>query len=137
MSNDQQTAGPIGKIVSGAQGLGTVTPEMVEDRARELALADGRTEPNEGDRQAAQAELVPETLEPVAPELDSPELENMTEWDTAPEEKGFAAPTVRPEDEANIAETLVQEGLEEADHTSRVEAAQTFPPEEEDEADAK
>jgi hypothetical protein len=130
MSNDQETAAPIGKISTGAQGLGTVTPEMVEDRAREIALADGRTEANEADRQSAYREVVPDTLEPTAPELDSPELENVTEWDTAPEEKGTAAPTVLPEDEANIAETLVQEGLEEADHTSRVEAAETFPPEE-------
>jgi len=130
MSNEQELAGPIGKIANGAEGLGTATPEMVEERARELALADGRTEPNEGDRHAAYRELVPDSTEPIAPELDSPELENVTEWDTAPEEKGMAAPVVRPEDEANIAETLVQEGLEEADHTSRVEAAEAFPPEE-------
>jgi hypothetical protein len=130
MSNEQQLAGPIGKIATGAEGLGTVTPELVEERARELALADGRTEANAGDRHAAHRELVPDSTEPIAPELDSPELENLTEWDTAPEEKGFAAPTVLPEDEANIAETLVQEGLDEADHTSRVEAAHTFPPEE-------
>lgn len=131
MSNDQETAGPIGKISTGAQGLGTVTPEMVDERARELARADGRTEANEGDRHTAYRELVPDSLEPVAPELDAPELENVTEWDTAPEEKGVAVPVVLPEDEANIAETLVQEGLDEADHTSRVEASNAFPPEEE------
>jgi hypothetical protein len=131
MSNDQELAGPIGKIATGAEGLGTVTPEMVDERARELALADGRTEANERDRHSAHLELVPESLDPVAPELDSAELENVTEWDTAPTERGVAVPVILPEDEANIAETLVQEGLEEADHTSRVEAAQAFPPEEE------
>ena len=41
---------PVGKIISGLDGLGTVTPEMVEQRARELAKTDGRTQPNEADR---------------------------------------------------------------------------------------
>lgn len=132
MSNDEQLAGPIGKIAAGAEGLGTVTPEMVEERARELALTDGRTEPNEKDLDAARNELVPQSTEPVAPELDSPELENITDWDTAVEERGVAVPVVRPEDEANIAEALVQEGMDEADHSSRVEAAHTFPPDDED-----
>jgi hypothetical protein len=104
---------------------------MVADRARELALADGRQEPNDKDFFAARQELLPTGLEPAAPELDSPDVENVTEWDTAPAESGREAPQVLPEDEANIAEELVAEGLEEADHATRVEAARTNPPEEE------
>jgi hypothetical protein len=32
---------------------------------------------------------------------------------------GEKAPTVRPEDEANIPEKLIQEGIDEADHDQR------------------
>ena len=30
-----------GKIVRGTEGLGTVTPQMIEERAREIACSDG------------------------------------------------------------------------------------------------
>jgi hypothetical protein len=122
MSKTQQTAGPLGKISEGDEGLGTITPEMVAARARELAVADGRTEANEKDLVAARAELVPTSLEPLPPEVDSPEVEQITEWDTPPSGSGKAAPQVLPEDEANIAEELVEEGIDEADHATRVEA---------------
>jgi hypothetical protein len=121
---------PPGKIMTGAEGLGTPTPEMVEERARELARTDGRTEPHDGDRAAAKAELLGPT-EPQTPEVTA-EVENVTEWDEAPEVSGVQAPRVLPEDEANIAEVLVGEGLEEADHDVRVLAADENPPEEEE-----
>jgi hypothetical protein len=35
---------------------------------------------------------------------------------------GEKAPTVRPEDDENIVEKLVQEGIEEADHDQRLSA---------------
>ncbi len=126
----QYEAGLPGKISDGAEGLGTVTPEMVEERARELAKADGRTEPNEKDLFEARQELVPSGEEPVAPELDDPSVENITEWNSAPEEAGTQAPTLRPYDDQNIAEQLVEEGVAEADHDQRVTAAEENPPEE-------
>ena len=39
-----------GKIVRGTEGLGTVTPRMIEERAQEIARTDGRNRPNDLDR---------------------------------------------------------------------------------------
>lgn len=130
--HDSYTAGPIGKIIEHNKGLGTVTPEMVEERARELARMDGRTEPNGGDRERAHQELLGVTEEGTPPEAVEKEIENVVTWDEAPEESGVQAPQILPEDEANIAETLVQEGLEEAEHDQRLSSAESNPPEEEE-----
>ena len=46
-----------GKIVRGTEGLGTVTPQMIEERAREIARSDGRNRPNDLDRSSARDEL--------------------------------------------------------------------------------
>lgn len=132
MSDQSDTAGPIGKIIDHEKGLGTVTPEMVEERARELARMDGRTEPNGGDREQAHRELVGVTEDGASPEDVGKEVENVVTWDEAPEDSGSHVPQVLPEDEANIAETLVQEGLEEAEHDQRLSSLESNPPEEEE-----
>ena len=128
MTDQSDTAGPIGKIVTGSAGLGTVTPGMVEERARDLARTDGRTEVNDRDRAQARQELAGPDRDATGPETGGGELENVTAWDESPADHGTKAREVLPEDEANIAEVLVQEGLEEADHSQRVAAADTFPP---------
>src|SRR5947208_2271438 len=46
-----------GKILRGTKGLGTVTPQMIEERAREIAHSDGRAQPNDLDRTRAREEL--------------------------------------------------------------------------------
>jgi hypothetical protein len=131
MSKNYEEAFP-GKIAIGSSGLGTITPETVEARALELAKADGRTEANEGDRASALDELRPNgDFVPAAPEVDDPELENLTAWDEPLEAKGGPAEEMAPLDEANIAEQLVAEGLAEADHEQRVSASEINPPEEE------
>ena len=114
--------GPNGKITIGADGLGTVTQEMVECRARELAASDGRADFNAGDLERAKGELLGNVDPELSPEVDA-RTENLVAWDQATEERGSAAPKVGPEDEANIAEELVGEGLEEADHDQRVSAS--------------
>ena len=60
-----------GIIMENAAGIGTVTSEMVESRARELAAINGRpsSEPSEADYQQAKRELTGE------PEMD-PQEEN-------------------------------------------------------------
>lgn len=126
----QYEAGLPGKIAQGSEGLGTVTPDMVEERARELAKADGRPEPNEKDLFEARQELLPSGEDATAPELDDSSLESITEWDTAPESTGSQAPKLEPYDDDNIAEQLVEEGIAEADHDQRVTAAEENPPEE-------
>lgn len=118
-----------GKINLGDDGLGVASPELVERRARELAKIDGRTEPNEGDFATAKAELLGVGVHDLPPETGDLESESVTGW-SSPDSRGTQASRVLPEDEANIAETLIEEGLEEADHDQRLSAAQENPPEE-------
>lgn len=114
-------AQPKGKIVRGTEGLGTVTREMIEERAQEIARGDGREEANDLDRTRAREDLTgsisssePRTVSEPAPD-----------WYTPRGSSGEKAPTVRPEDETNIPEKLVQEGIEEADHDQRSRSGRT------------
>lgn len=122
-----------GKIEVHGNGLGTVTREMIVQRAREIAASDGRKEPHEGDLDEAYAELVG-AAEPHAPE-EGDALANVTRWDESPEDHGHQAPDLLPGQEEASAERLVRDGLEEADHERRVAAAREFLPEPEDEDD--
>ncbi len=111
----------VGKILSHFDGLGVASPEMVEERSLEIAKTDGRRTPNEADRILAKGELTG-TVDPQTPEA-SPEVEAIIEWDKSPDASGTRAPAITPADEASVAETLVNEGLEEADHDVRLSAA--------------
>jgi hypothetical protein len=46
-----------GKILRRTEGVGTVTPQMIEERAREMACSDGRARPNDLDRTRAREQL--------------------------------------------------------------------------------
>jgi hypothetical protein len=117
MDEAQQSA----KILRGTAGVGTVTLQMVEQRAREIACSDGRTEPNELDRARAQEELVGRTPGSEKPPTKE---EPGRDWGMPLVSSGEKAPRVRPEDEQNIPEKLIQEGLEEADHDQRSKSGQ-------------
>jgi hypothetical protein len=129
MSKNYEEAFP-GKIAVGADGPGAVSPELVAERARELAKADGRLEVNAADEANARAELLSHgEFVPAPPEVDDPALENLTAWDEPLDARGGAVESMPPLDEANIAEQLVQEGVSEADHDQRVSASEDEPPE--------
>ena len=106
-----------GKIISGTEGIGTVTPQMIEKRAREIARTDGRTQANDLDRSRAREELTGAALDSErAPTRE----ESGRNWQMPLVSTGEKAPTVRPEDDENIPEKLIREGVEEADHDQRV-----------------
>jgi hypothetical protein len=106
-----------GKILSGTEGIGTVTPQMIEERAREIARSDGRSQPNDLDRARAREDLTGSIS-------DSEQLPTREEpgrdWQMPLVSTGEKAPTVRPEDDENIPARLVKEGIEEADHDQRL-----------------
>ena len=105
-----------GKIVRGTEGIGTVTPEMIEDRASEIARSDGRPQPNDLDRTSAREELTGATSSSEKlPKREEPGRD----WGMPLVSSGEKAPTVRPEDEENIPEKLTREGVEEADRDQR------------------
>lgn len=113
---------PGGKILRGTEGLGTVTQQMIEKRAGEIARSDGRTQPNDLDRTRAH-----EDLTGITPDSDKPPTreEPGRDWQMPLVSTGEKAPTVRPEDEQNIPEKLIQEGVEEADHDQRLSSERT------------
>ena len=111
-----------GKILRRSEGIGTVTSQMIEERARELARSDGRAQPNELDRTRAREELTGVTSGSEKPPTRE---EPGRDWAMPLVSTGEKAPTVRPEDDENIPERLVQEGVEEADHDQRLSSEQT------------
>jgi hypothetical protein len=111
-----------GKIVRGTEGLGTVTPRMIEERAREIARSDGRNRPNDLDRSSAREEL---TGTGSGSEKVPTREEPGRDWEMPLVSTGEKAPTVRPEDDQSISEELIQEGVEEADHDQRVRSGRT------------
>lgn len=112
-----------GKITQHGTGLGTITPDMVRKRARELALSDGRSaeEVTPADWDQARRELLGATASPTV-ESDVEEATSTTGWDPAPATIGRRADTQEIDDEETVAEQLIREGVEEADHDERVQA---------------
>lgn len=111
-----------GKILSGTEGIGTVTPQMIERRAREIARSDGRAQPNDLDRAGAREEL---TGVSSGSEKPPTHQEPGRDWGMPLVSSGEKAPTVRPEDDENIPEKLTREGIEEADRDHRLSSTQT------------
>jgi hypothetical protein len=104
------------KILRGTEGLGTVTAQMIDERAHEIARSDGRAEANDLDRTRAREHLTGSTSGSEHP---STVGEPDRDWYTPLGSSGEKAPTVSPEDDENIPEKLVEEGVEEADHDTR------------------
>ena len=115
-------------MTENAAGIGTVTRQMVRDRAGELALIDGRRaeDVSKSETERAKRELTGE------PEMDpndalleaAPESER---WDPLPGSSGEKARVAPSEDEDEEGrsdnERLVQEGLAGAEHDQMRQAA--------------
>ena len=106
-------------VAAHAQGLGTVTADMVTQRAQEIALINGRAnnKPTPEDWQEAKQELTSGTTG-HDPMEDVPVSKR---WDPVPGSASHQANTQPPDDEQSAAEVLVQSGVEEADHEHMVE----------------
>src|SRR2546426_7770623 len=105
-----------GRFSQHAQGLGTVTEEMVRQRAGELAVINGRPADKvlDSDLEQARRELTGE--ERLAPQQTKAEqLAEDRRWEPVPESAGSKAPTVPTPDEQTFAEKLVEEGVEDAE----------------------
>lgn len=108
-----------GRISGRFNGLGTVTPGMVEQRAREIALINGRAaeEFNEADLEEARAELTgASALDEQGEEESGPGASTLA--DIVPGSVGHKNAPKLPSDEQRVAEQLVQEGVDEAEHHS-------------------
>ncbi len=119
------TRSPHGKISEHFQGLGAASLDSVIQRAREIAMINGRP-PNhylDDDFLQAKRELIGASDGAAAPETENPALANLTHWDENPEAAGHSAPKAEPADEQEASVELVEEGLDEAEHDQMVEGA--------------
>src|SRR6266853_6774813 len=88
-----------GIIMENAAGMGTVTSEMVEARARELAAINGHpSQPSEADYQQAKRELTGEA-ETDPQEESSESVPDSDGWDPVPGSTGRQAADSLGEDE--------------------------------------
>ena len=112
-----------GRVSEKGHGLGTVTEEMVRQRARELAVINGRTAEQvlDSDLGEARRELTGEERLTPKPTL-AEQLPEESRWVSVPESSGHEAPKVSPPDEQAAAEELVEEGVEEAEHDQMIRA---------------
>ena len=110
-----------GKISVHGNGLGAPSPDEIEKRAREIALIAAR-DPDEftdSDWDQARLELLG-SLPSNAPEETDENAEVVEEWNVVASSTGHRAPRI--EDEENVGEHLVSDGIEEAAHDQMVEA---------------
>ena len=100
--------------------IGTVTAEMVSQRAREIALINRRQndKPRPEDWQEARRELTDPGHHAHDPLEDLPASKR---WDPVPCSAPHQAQKVFADDEQMNAETLVESGMEEADHEQMLE----------------
>jgi hypothetical protein len=124
MTKNSQT--PIGDLSGTETELTVPTPEMVTQRAREIALIDERN-PNQftqEDWDQARFELTGVKASASWEDPVETAAESLIERGAVPGETGTQAPRVAPKDEALLEERLVNRGVDEAAHDQMVEAAQ-------------
>ena len=119
-----------GDLTENSLGIGTVTRKMVRDRARELAVINGRAarDTSQSDFAQAERELTGK------PDLDSktaaleaaPESER---WNPVPGSTGRKAPTTASEDEDDEGRSdnalLVEQGIADAEHDQMRQASKS------------
>ncbi len=113
------------RLKAGLPGLGAAAQVDVERRAMELAKIDGREEFTEADVARAARELGGAAPPSTAAETSDPALAEITAWDDPVTQSGHRVDPVPLEDETPVAEQLIRDGLEEADHDTRVVAEET------------
>ena len=114
---------PPNRIEIGSAGFGEASNATLEERARQIALTDGRSEVNDLDREEARRQISDptsdrQTSEERIPETDRPDA------GVAPASTGLQARRAFSDDESTIAEDLVREGSEEAEFDTRVRLAE-------------
>jgi hypothetical protein len=108
-----------GKMSEHFHGMGTPTRDSVAERAREIAVTNGRLPEQftEADWEQARRELTGVRSRAN----DEVDVDAASAWDPAPGTGGHALDVRNPSDEQTVAEELVQEGVEEANHEQMVE----------------
>jgi len=112
-----------GRLSDRGKGLGTVTKEMVMQRAREIAVINGRSQNHVLDIDLDQAQRELEGEDEINPPTSAAEsVPEDKRWDPVPGSEGQQAPTVPAADEQTDAEKLVDEGVADAEHDQEIQA---------------
>ena len=112
-----------------AAGIGTVTPAMVEARARELAAINGHpSKPSEADYQQAKRELMGEAVTDPQ-EQNAQSIAESDDWDPVPGSTGRQAAESLGEDEdaegRSESAQMFEEGVTEAEHDQMRQASRS------------
>ncbi len=110
-----------GKIIQHSEGLGVPSPELVRQRAHELARINGREEMNLDDWNQAKRELHGGHHSEMDDEEDSAPF--VSERDMVVASAGRHSDKIGFEDSDNVVEELVAEGMDEAVHERMLEAS--------------
>jgi hypothetical protein len=111
------------RLKASAPALGQASQGEVDQRAAELALIDGRDEMTETDIYMAAAELAGDGTTTESLDGDAATDALIAPDDPLPPTGRLV--TQQPlNDESNLAEQLIEDGLEEADHDTRLAAAE-------------
>ena len=105
-----------GRISDHSQGIGIATSDMVERRAKELAIINGRggQKVTEDDWLQARREL---SGQPNLTDQQNEEpIEGLTTWNEKPDTSDHRVENSPESDEETVAERLTREGVEEANH---------------------
>lgn len=110
-----------GKISNHFEGAGTVNAAMVQQRAREIALINGRPDGRyiESDWREARRELL--GISTDAPNSE----EDLIAWDENPNSSGHQTPNLQAADPEVYRQKLVEEGMEEAEHDRMLEGSKS------------
>jgi hypothetical protein len=112
-----------GRFSDRGRGLGTVTKDMVMQRAREIAVINGRSQNNvlDSDFDEALRELQGE--DEMKPPLTAAEsIPEDQRWEPLAGSEGKKTPIVPAADEQTFAEKLVDEGVADAEHDQEIQA---------------
>ena len=121
------------KILQHSEGMGTPSAETVRRRAQELAKINGRAEHSDEDWREAKRELHGgHELSDTNGEMEMSSM--VSEHDMVMGSVGHQTETMFPDDNVNIVEELIAEGMDEAVHEQMLAARLEEEPEEEDEA---
>jgi len=112
-----------GRLSDRGKGLGTVTKDMVIQRAREIAVINGRSQNNVTDSDVDEAQRELQGEDEMNPPLTAAEsIPEDQRWDPIGGSEGKQAPTVPAPDEQTVAEKLYDEGVADAEHDQEIQA---------------
>lgn len=113
-----------GKISVHGDGMGAPTPELIESRAREIALIDERNPEDftDADWEQARRELMGIPAASAPEELGGGVEVSADEHEMVPETPAHRAPRAGLDDDETVGQSLVSGGLEEAAHDQMVQA---------------